>query len=372
MEKYRELRRLYKKFVRFEKEKFTKDVEKWLGVKELSLSTNFYKKVYENYYKPTFVEFVNRLRYIIFEGPSAFLKKTQKDIWHLLWVLQFLEGENAIKSKKNRVEILNTDILEGVVTPISKEQILRILQERLKTSLFKHSNSPVFLIFSNSGMSFRWKEHYDQQPISTISAISLLEKIFEYLPLEEKMLFIGDDDFISVLLGLVNPKIKITVVDIDDEVLNVIEKVSKKFQLHLDLKKIDVEKGRMREKFISFLTNPPYTEDGVKTFVKFGISCLGKDGGVCFLEVGDESIGKRFLFLQEFFAKSGLWLNELLPGFISYPYVKHREFDLIVGELDKMQLDVKDNILTASLYIFNYVPWKIKRLEFKRKIYSYI
>jgi predicted methyltransferase len=372
MEKYRELRRLYKKFVRFEKKKFTKDVEKWLGVKELSLSTNFYKKVYENYYKPTFVEFVNRLRYIIFGGPSTFLKRTQEDIWHLLWLLQFLESKNLIKIEKNRIEILEGNILRGIIIPIPKERILKILQKKLKTSLLKYSNSPVFSIFLKFERNFKWKEHFDQQPISASSAIFLLEKILEYLPLEEKMLFIGDDDFISILLGLVNPKIKITVVDIDEEVLNVIEKISKKFGLLIDLKKTDIEKEKIREKFISFLTNPPYTEDGVKTFIKFGLSCLGKDGGVCFLEVGNEAIEKRFLFLQEFFAKSGLWLKELLPGLISYPYIKHEEFDLIIKEFDKMQLDVKDNILGASLYIFNYIPWKVRKLKFKRKIYSYI
>jgi predicted methyltransferase len=372
MEKYGKLRKIYKRFVHFEKEKFTEDVEKWLGVKELFLSTNFYKKIYENYYKPTFVEFINRLRYSIFEGPSAFLKKTQEDIWHLLWLLQFLESENIIRVERNKIKILDKNIFKGIITPIPKEQILKILQKKLKIPLFKYSSFPVFSIFSKFGKGFKWKEYYDQQPISTSSAILILKKILEYLPLEEKMLFVGDDDFISILLGLINSQIKITVVDIDDEVLDVIEKVSKKFELSIDLKKIDVEKGKIREKFISFLTNPPYTEDGVKTFVKFGTSCLGKDGGICFLEVGNESIEKRFLFLQEFFAKSGLWLNELLPGFISYPYVKHEEFDLIIKEFDKMQLDVKNNILSASLYIFSYVPWRVKKLKFRRKIYSYI
>lgn len=372
MKGYKELKKLYKKFVRFEKEKFTNNVEKWLGVKELSLSSSIYKKVYEYYLKPTFVEFINKLRYLIFWGPLAFLKKAQEDVWNLLWFLQFLESENLVKIEKNKIEILGKDILQGIIIPLTKEKILKILQKKLKISISKYLNYPVVSSLSNLGVSFRWKEYFDQLPISTSSAILLIEKVLEYLPLEERILIIGDDDFISILLGFVNPKINITVVDIDEEVLSLIEKVSKKFGFSVDVKKIDVENGKMNKKFISFLTNPPYTENGVKAFVKFGLSCLGKDGGICFLEVGNEAIGKRFILLQEFFAKHGLWLKELLPSFISYSYTKHEEFDLVISEFEKMQLNIKNNIMSADLYIFNYVPWELKKLKFRSGIYSYL
>ena len=199
----------------------------------------------------------------------------------------------------------------------------------------------------------------------------------EYLPLTKKFLFVGDDDFVSVILGLASPDIESTVVDVDEQLLNCLNLLSFKFNLKIKTQKIDIQKEKfLGEKFIGFLTNPAYTEEGAKEFLKFGISQLGEDGGFCFLEIGDEAIGNRFLFLQDFFVKKNLIIKELISNKICYPWFLIQKEDKLIYERLRAMLDEKvikkSPKLSASLYIFDYLPFKVKKLKLKTPIYSYL
>jgi len=214
-------------------------------------------------------------------------------------------------------------------------------------------------------------------PISQGSAIFVAKKILENIPLNKKFLFVGDDDFISVVLGIADPKIESLVIDADEQLLECIDVLAKKFNLKIKTRKVDIRKTKtLGEKFVGFLTNPIYTEPGVREFVKYGVNQLGKDGGSVFLEVGDEDIGNRFLFLQDFFNKSNLKIEELILNKISYPYIElYKEDKEILGRLsrmmDKRTIESSPK-LAASLYVFTYLPSRPQKVKFKKPIYAYI
>jgi len=214
-------------------------------------------------------------------------------------------------------------------------------------------------------------------PISQSSAIFVVEKILENIPLNKKFLFVGDDDFVSVILGLADPKIESVVIDADSELLECIDILAKKFNLKIKTRKIDIRKTKiLGEKFIGFLANPIYTESGVKEFMKYGINQLGEDGGFVFLEVGDEAIGNRFVFLQDFFNRNNLLIKELIVGKVFYPYIELYEEDKEILRRLSQMMDKKiiegSPKLAASLYVFTYLPFRPQKVKFKKPIYAYL
>ncbi|MEM5811377.1 MAG: bis-aminopropyl spermidine synthase family protein [Candidatus Aenigmatarchaeota archaeon] len=364
------LKSLYKEFIKYEENKFIEDL-KFQLLEEISFSKHVCKKVYDNYIKPSFVQFSIKLKNVVFSNDIS--KPIVGDIWNLWYLYSFLEEKNIISIENGKVFLKEKDILDCLVRPLTINQILKIVEKKLKINIKKYFNLPVFFIFSKLGLKFKWKEHFDQLPISNFSAISVLERIMAYLPINDRILFVGDDDFVSVLLALINPKISITVCDIDVELLNVIERLNELLNINIKTKLVDIRKSKkFAKKFIAFYANPPYTENGVKSFMEFGINNFSKDGGISFLVIGDENIGNRFLFLQKFFSEKKLMLLELIPNFVMYPYVKHSEFDIIVQRI-KSKFNIKKiPILFANFYVFNYIPWKIRKIQFKKTIYTYL
>jgi len=374
MEKF--LRKLYKKFLNFDRNYYFRDAKTWFGVRELRLNKKILKEFYENYQKIPFLEFLGNVKDIIFaENVFGFILKNGVEDWDLWCYLKFLEKEKIIKVKRNgKVSLLKKEILRVIPKPQSEKEIEDKIEKKLKLKIKREK--PTISLFEKL-QDFKVKAKWDQMPISTGSAIFLVKKILDNLPLNKKFLFVGDDDFVSVILTLVDPDIECTVCDIDEQLLECINFLALKFNLKIETKKIDIRKEKfLGEKFIGFLTNPTYTEEGVKEFLKYGKNQLSKDGGVVFLEVGDEAIGNRFLFLQDFFVKENLIIEEVISNKIYYPWTSlHKEDKVISKRLFSMidkKIVMKSPKLGALLYIFNYLPFKISKIKFKKSIYSYL
>lgn len=374
MEKF--LRKLYKKFLDFDRNYYLQDAKTWFGVRELKLNKKILQKFYDNYQRFSFLEFLREIKDIIYsKNVFDFILKNSLDDWGLWYYLKFLEKEKIIKVRRNgKVIVLRKEILKIIPKPQSEQEIKRKLERKLRIKI--KGTEPVINLFKKI-QDFKVKSKWDQMPISQSSAIFVVKKILENLPKKGRFLLIGDDDFISVILTLVDPKIECVVCDIDEQLLECINTLSSRFNLKIETRKIDLgKKKNLGEKFIGFLANPIYTEAGVKEFVKFGKNHLGKEGGIGFLEVGGDDIGSRFLFLQEFFAKNNLIVKEVIPNKIYYPHIMlHKEDKEILKRLSLM-IDEKvireSPRLGASLYIFQYLPFKLKRVKFKRPIYSYL
>jgi hypothetical protein len=362
------LKTLYQKFLKFKKNLFFKDSFFQLGVEHLQIKKNILSLFFDNYYRVPFFEFLSDLKFILFsKNQSEFILKKGSDNWDFWYYLEFLKREKILKVEKNgKVNLLKKEILEFLPKPKRKEEIKRILEKKLRKKV--KEERPISELFEREKIT----PELDQLPLSQGSVLFLAEKILERISNFYPFLLVGDDDLLSLTLGLIEPNLKLKVIDIDNNLLSFIEHFSKKFNLKIETESVDItKKKKLSGRFCGFLANPAYTEEGVKQFLDFGISNLKEEGGVVFLVLGDEAIGNRMLFLEEFFAKKQLLLREAIVGKIFYPQViLHKEDSIIEERLKK--LNQEPVRLGATLFIFDYLPFKIKKIKFKKPMIAYI
>ncbi len=356
-------RKLYKEFYgKYGENFFVKDCKELWKIKE---KESLLRKVYRILEKDTFVEFMMHLKFIFFsKSIFDYINLTCQDIRELWLLLNFLVKKKVIKLKGDKVKV-KKELLKFFVKEKSEREIERILRETVGKL---DKEKPLANLFR---AEFKWKYDYDQLPISTSSAIFIISRILHWLPFYDNFLFIGDDDFLSILLKLVDKKIRVKVVDIDKELLLILEKTAEEFGLEIETERVDIRKDALKENFIGFFTNPPYTEAGIRSFVNFGVKSLSKDGGLAFLTFSYEP-SNRQIFLQKFFASKNLILLEMHPGVITYPFYELDEYKKVKERLRKLTKTKIRKVLSANFYSFTYIPWKVKRIVKKKSIYCYI
>lgn len=171
----------------------------------------------------------------------------------------------------------------------------------------------------------------DQCPITPIDLARRVELILEYLPLmkDRKILFVGDDDLASAVLNKIDNNCLITLLDIDERIIDVIRKNCDKNCPRLIKKNlIDIMDGKvgdplLEEVFDCFVTDPPYTEAGYRYFLGYGLNHL-KSSGIALIAVphmnleewSDELLYKVETLLLE----SGCLIERILPAFALYEH----------------------------------------------------
>lgn len=145
-----------------------------------------------------------------------------------------------------------------------------------------------------------------------------------------RILCVGDDDLVSVSLGLllkrlfpeaVQHKAWITVVDIEDRFLAFIADIAWREGLPISGHRADLRKPLSQKQlgtFDCFFTDPPYTLPGMSLFVSRGISLLKQKTGLpIFLSFAHKSPG-FMLDMQREFIRMGLMVSEIIPHFNEY------------------------------------------------------
>ncbi len=173
----------------------------------------------------------------------------------------------------------------------------------------------------------RSNEFIDQCPISDHDLANRVNLIFNYLsPLKDKeLLFIGDDDLTSAVIGYLT-NTKLSVIDIDKNLLSLIsKKINNKSSQLINANILDIIDRKIsdpiKNNFDAFVTDPPYTEMGYKYFLSYGISHL-KIHGLAFIAVpymNDEDWSAELLYkVEDFLIKNGLVIIETIPAFAEY------------------------------------------------------
>lgn len=146
----------------------------------------------------------------------------------------------------------------------------------------------------------------------------------------KKIIFLGDDDFVSITLGLFfkyilgkNEKFypDIVVVEIDNRIIQTINKIAMEESLNIKTSLHDLRKGLPQElqgKFDTFCTDPPYTVNGLELFATRGMDALisekGKQG---FISFGHKDPDETLLF-QKKLINLGFAISEIIPSFNEY------------------------------------------------------
>lgn len=147
-----------------------------------------------------------------------------------------------------------------------------------------------------------------------------------------RIIFLGDDDVISLAVGLTQLPNEITVLDIDNRVLDYLSQSAEE----LSLKNFHVLSHDLREpcpknivdKFDVVVMDPPYTNEGLRLFLKrarqvlkSNIILYGKNypviGKKCLLSFGNKP-PEQTQKLQLSILDHGFIINEMLPDFNHY------------------------------------------------------
>ena len=144
----------------------------------------------------------------------------------------------------------------------------------------------------------------------------------------KKVLCVGDDDLVSVALGLLlkyigcsGDKTEICVFDVDERFVQYIEILAETWQLPIKCIKQDLKEPlpiQYANYFDVFFTDPPYTTGGVSLFLSRGITALKRTSGLdIYFSFGNKPISDT-LIMQKMFNDMGLIISDMCRDFNAY------------------------------------------------------
>lgn len=186
-------------------------------------------------------------------------------------------------------------------------------------------------------------EMYDQGFISPEGVIRRVEFIYERGDLYGNIFVVGDDDLLSIAASLTGMPEKVVVVDIDDRLIEFINRVSDEYSLNVEALVYDVQQAfpdELRKKFNVFVTDPVETIPGLKLFLSRGVSTLKGAGcsgyfGITTLEASRQ----KWYEIQKMIHDMGFVITDIIRKFNVYPedeknFFRFQDKLLIVKHLD--------------------------------------
>ena len=204
------------------------------------------------------------------------------------------------------------------------------------------------------------------QFLATTGTVQKRAHLMDYLGdiRDQKILFLGDDDFTSIEVATLGPAQKITVIDIDQRILNTISKISDTEKLGIETKKYDAKQSIGKDLWNQYdivFTDPPYTEVGFELFLSRAIDVLDQNNKsariyICF---GHSDLSKeRFIPITQILANAGLNIRYILNKFNRYSGAESigSNSDLYICEVTPkttptLKGKYKDKIYTNTLYV---------------------
>ena len=189
-----------------------------------------------------------------------------------------------------------------------------------------------------------------------------------------KIIFLGDDDFISLAVGLTKLANEITVVDIDNRVLNFLSKTARKLSIdNFNVLNHDLRESipkKIINKYDVVVMDPPYTNEGLRLFLKRAKQVLKSDiiiddnshplvGKKCVLSFGNKP-PNEMQKLQMSILDHGFIITEMIPDF------NHYKGASIIGQFSHLYYlqTVAD---PESKYKFSFTPGPIYTSEVKKR-----
>ncbi len=213
---------------------------------------------------------------------------------------------------------------------------------------------------------------FDQFYANTETLLKRTELILKFNP--QEVVFLGDDDLTSIALILHQKNLKITVIDIDQRILNLIQEISRKENLNIETINYDLRKPleiNLKTNFIFF--DPPYTPQALKLWLIRALEIL--------LSKGSNQKRKSVNFLKDKFifmcygytdksTERGLKVQEIITSLGLVIQEKFRKFNKYTGA---------ESINNESdLYVLQPTPKidlklidSFRKKEFKEKIYTW-
>jgi predicted methyltransferase len=163
----------------------------------------------------------------------------------------------------------------------------------------------------------------DQSHAAPETALRRALYLRECEALDRDLLVLGDDDLTSLAIGLLRRQLRLrgrlAVAEIDPRLVACLSRVSAEFDIEVhphDLR--DPLPGPLVGAFDAFLTDPPYTLEGLRLFVLRGVSALrpgvGRQAFICFGHRSPDEQREAVRAISD----AGLGIVEMRPGFNHY------------------------------------------------------
>ncbi len=166
------------------------------------------------------------------------------------------------------------------------------------------------------------KNEFFQDPIVTEHIIKRLRLIYEKGDLEGKKFFIlGDDDLFSIAISLTGLAEKVTIVEIDKEVVNLIKEIAKRKKLKIEILNYNCANPlpkRLKGKFDVAILDPAETDKGFLTFLSRAIEAIKHPGAVYFGLTEIECPPFLWHKFQKEINRMNLIITDIYPKFSFY------------------------------------------------------
>lgn len=233
---------------------------------------------------------------------------------HLTRLLQSLR--EYLTEDGGKIVSLKKEAFPQIIAAIKEHQLdenAKEIEDKIRKTL---------LPFRNERPSA--KREYDQfyaLDETVAKRVNLLRKNGDLL--ERDIAFLGDDDLTSVATALMGKTGKISVFEIDKDIINIINKAKVARELNIELVEHDLTNplpNSFTEKYDTVFTDPPYTPDGIRLFLNIGISLLKKSplSRLYFCYGTSIRAKEREVEIQKIVAELGLALKDKIDGFNKY------------------------------------------------------
>jgi len=199
-------------------------------------------------------------------------------------------------------------------------------------------------------------EKFDQGFISEDGVIRRLEFIHERGDIYGRFFVVGDDDLFSIAASLTGLPKEVIVVDVDERLVEFINKVSKKHGLNVSAYIYDVQKmfpDEFRKKFDVFVTDPVETLDGIKLFLSRGASTLKGAGCSGYFGLTTlEASRKKWYEIERMILEMGFVITDVKRKFNLYPATEksYSSFEDKLPIYKKLKVRTDYDWYTSSLF----------------------
>jgi len=167
-------------------------------------------------------------------------------------------------------------------------------------------------------------EDFDQGFMSEEGVARRVEFMYERGDLTNTEIFIvGDDDLLSIFAGLTELPKRIVVIDIDERVVNFINRIAKERNLNIEAFVYDVQQefpDSMKRSFDVFVTDPVETLPGIKLFLSRGVSTLKGMGCSGYFGLTTlEASRKKWYRIEQMVLRMGFVITDIKRHFNVYP-----------------------------------------------------
>lgn len=170
------------------------------------------------------------------------------------------------------------------------------------------------------------KREYDQFFADVKTSISKARVLIDKgVVVDKDIIIVGDDDLVSVTLGLMKaPYRSVTVLDIDSDVLATIQSICKDLGIvGIHTRVYDVREGLnddLKGRFDVVMTDPPYTRSGIELFLKRAVELLASgENKYVFMCYGNSfKSPEKTLKIQEVIDSYNLLVEDRIDKFNRY------------------------------------------------------